>query len=58
MTLTNMVVLEAKKAFLSKIKPHLVKQKKRKLNLVSGMGEKKGGFLAEFDHEAELKKYY
>jgi hypothetical protein len=38
--LTNKVIIEAKKTFLSKIKPEMVKSKKRKLNLMSGENNK------------------
>jgi len=53
-----MVILEAKKTFLSKIKPEMIKLKKRKLNLISGAEEGKHGFVQEFQHEHELKQYY
>lgn len=38
--LTNKVIIEAKKTFISKIMPDLVKSKKRKLNLISGENNK------------------
>lgn len=55
--LTNKVILEAKKTFLSKMMPELVKSKKRKLNLMS-KSDTADSFLQEFEFENELNKFY
>jgi len=54
--LTNKAILEAKITFMSKIRPDLVKSKKRKLNLISG--EDKFNIIEEFEYEQEISKYY
>ena len=47
--LTNRVINEAKKVFLSKINPDLIKSKKRKLNLISSnKNEEEKGIIESF----------